>query len=156
MIFDRYDFLSRYAALSPNFETAIRFLSGRTLDSFLSGELRIDGENVYGFVREADLAGRTPRWEAHRRYADIQILLDGREDIRCAPEGEVGPSTPYDDARDIEFFESARGTRYALMPGDFLILFPGEPHAPDCPGEGAEFSKKLVVKVLMQGQGRQS
>jgi YhcH/YjgK/YiaL family protein len=149
VIFDRYGALSRYAALGANFETAIRFLSGRTPDSFSPGKMAIDGENVYASVREADLTGRQMRWEAHRRYADIQVLLDGGEDIYCAPEGELEPSVPYDGGRDVEFYQSAPGVRFRLKPGDFLIFFPGEPHAPDCPGEGAGFSRKLVVKVLV-------
>jgi beta-galactosidase beta subunit len=61
--------------LGSNFETAVRFLSGRTLDSFVPGKLAIDVEKVYATVREADLTGCTERWEAHNRYADIQILL---------------------------------------------------------------------------------
>ena len=51
MIFDQYGLLSRYAALGPNFETAVRFLSGQTPDSFSAGELQIDVAKVYTIIK---------------------------------------------------------------------------------------------------------
>ena len=151
MILDQYAYLQRYRGLGHNFETAVKFLSGRALDSFVPGKLAIDGEKVYTSVREADLTGRPERWEAHRRYADIQILLEGSEAILYAPDTGLEPSIPYDEARDIAFYEGIRGVRCPLKPGDFMILFPGELHAPDRPEEPCGNSKKLVVKVLIEG-----
>jgi YhcH/YjgK/YiaL family protein len=151
LIFDQCVSLRRYAELGPNFETAVKFLSGRTLDSFAPGKLAIDGVNVYASVREADLAGRPERWESHRRYADIQILLDGSEAILFTPNAAPEPSATYDEARDIEFYEGVQGVRCPLKPGDFMIFLPGELHAPDRPEGETTRSKKLVVKVLVEG-----
>lgn len=151
MIFDQCAFMHRYAGLGPNFETAVKFLSGRTLDSFAPGKLTIDGAKVYASVRETDLTGRPERWEAHRRYADIQILLEGSEAILYSPDAPPEPSVPYDEARDVLFYEGIRGVRCPLKPGDFMIFFPGELHAPDRPEGSCRNSKKLVVKVLVEG-----
>ncbi|MEA4896775.1 MAG: YhcH/YjgK/YiaL family protein [Eubacteriales bacterium] len=151
MILDQCVSLHRYMGLGPNFETAIRFLSGRALDSFVPGKLAIDGEKVYATVREADLTGRPERWETHRRYADIQILLEGREAILYAPPDEaLQPSTPYNEDKDVAYYEAIQGIRCPLRQGDFMIFFPGEPHAPDRPDGPCGNSKKLVIKVKME------
>jgi YhcH/YjgK/YiaL family protein len=148
MILDRWDSLGRYAGLGANFETAVQYLLERGMDAFAPGKYAVDGERVYISVREADLSAKPERWEAHRRYADIQILLAGGEAILYAPEPGA-PEGAYNEAKDVEFFESTAGLRCALKPGDFMIFLPGEPHAPDRP-EGSEgFSRKMVVKVLM-------
>ncbi len=149
MILDQWTNLIRYAGLGSGFETAVRFLADKKPEEFAPGKVAVDGEHVYISVREADLTGRPERWEAHRRYADIQILLDGREAIMYAPATEANPSIPYDGGKDIEFFEGIQGLRCALKPGDFMIFFPGELHAPDRPERPNGYSKKLVVKVLM-------
>jgi YhcH/YjgK/YiaL family protein len=150
MILDQCDSLNRYVGLGPNFETAVRFLSERALDSFVPGKLAIDGEKVYATVREADLTDRPERWEAHRRYADIQILLEGREAILYAPDEAPQPSVPYNPDKDVEFYEGVQGMRCPLKRGDFIVFFPGELHAPDRPDGASGNSKKLVVKVLAE------
>ena len=149
MILDQWSNLIRYAGLGSGFETAVRFLADKKPEDFSQGKLAVDGERVYISVREADLTGRPERWEAHRRYADIQILLDGREAIVYAPATEAEPSVAYDGGKDIEFYEGVQGLRCALKPGDFMIFFPGELHAPDRPEGPDGYSKKLVVKVLI-------
>ncbi len=150
MILDHWSNLIRYAGLGAGFETAVRLLAEKKPEDFAPGKLPVDGERVYISVREADLTGRPERWEAHRRYADIQILLDGSEAIVYAPATQAKPSIAYDGGKDVEFYEGIQGLHCVLMPGDFMILFPGELHAPDRP-EGLDgYSKKLVVKVLME------
>ena len=148
MILDQWNNLGRYAGLGKNFETAVKFLLERGMGSFAPGKEAVDGERVYVSVREADLSSKPERWESHRRYADIQILLSGGEAILYAPEpGE--PAGDYSGEKDVEYFGSVAGLRCALKPGDFMVFLPGEPHAPDRP-EGPEgYSKKMVVKVLM-------
>ncbi|MDL2205495.1 YhcH/YjgK/YiaL family protein [Eubacteriales bacterium OttesenSCG-928-N13] len=150
MILDQWSNLGRYAAMGSGFETAARFLAGKKPEDFAPGKMAVDGERVYLSVREADLTDQPERWEAHRRYADIQILLDGSEAIMYAPATQAAPSIVYVKGDDIEFYEGIQGLRCALKPGDFMILFPGELHAPDRPEGPNGHSKKLIVKVLME------
>jgi biofilm protein TabA len=82
-------------------------------------------------------------------YADIQILLEGREAILYAPAEGLQPSIPYNEDKDVAYYETIQGMRCPLKQGDFMIFFPGELHAPDRPDGPCGNSRKLVIKVLM-------
>ncbi len=79
--------------------------------------------------------------EVHRKYADIQVLLAGREKIFTACPVEPADS-PYDEQKDIAFYRTGitECTMFSLCPGLFIFLAPGDGHMPgvsfrELPGE---------------------
>ena len=45
--------------------------------------------------------------EAHRQYVDIQVLLSGKENVRCFPATALETTTQYDDQTGCGFLLSA-------------------------------------------------
>ncbi len=86
------------------------------------------------------------RYEAHRKYLDIQILLKGREIIRLADLKKMTEETPYDAEKDI-LFGSAEGKDYLLREGEWMVIFPEEAHLPGQAAGEPEEVVKAVVKV---------
>jgi len=95
--------------------------------------------------------------EAHRRYLDIQMLLNGREGVACHNLTDLQVRHPYDPATDAELYQipAAAPARFILTPGTFLALFPHDAHTPCLALErGPEAVRKVVIKVAMELLGQ--
>ena len=89
------------------------------------------------------------QFEAHRRYADIQLALTDGEAISCLPVEKIAKWQPFDAQRDIGYSDvEEKGTPLPLPAETFMILFPGDAHMPNLKC-GAAASRKAVIKVLM-------
>jgi biofilm protein TabA len=87
------------------------------------------------------------RLEVHRKYLDIQLTIDGAEEIGWAPLSSCRqPADSFDEAKDIGFFDSRPDTWLSVPPGRFAIFFPTDAHAPLA---GRGLLKKAIVKVAV-------
>ena len=95
-------------------------------------------------------------WETHRRFADLQLMLDGEERLGWLPLMAAPPiKTPYDELRDVCFYhppadDHPTAPRHLpLTPGHFAIFLPSDLHAPGlCPLDGnAQPVTKAVIKI---------
>lgn len=150
MIFDSITHIDRYRGLGEGFAKAIHYIQENNVFEMPLGEVLIDGRAVYCFAKETQLVSENTKWEAHERYADIQLILSGAERIAYVPFSGQPVQTPYDDGKDCIFYEDGVGIEFTLRKGDFMIFLPGEPHRPDCPTQISPFSRKLVLKIKMQ------
>ncbi|MDQ1315785.1 MAG: hypothetical protein QG662_1894 [Pseudomonadota bacterium] len=138
----------RYAALHPLFARAFEFLRGTDLSALAPGKHEIQGEPLFAIVE--DCAGRTraeAKLECHRRYIDIQLVLDGVDEMGWKPVAECAePATEYDATRDIRFFNDAPASWIATQAGAFCLFFPDDAHAPLV---SAGRVRKVVVKIAV-------
>ena len=151
MILDSLPLWRHYAALNPWFSRAFAFLEHVTPEIAV-GRHDIDGDQVFALVQRyhtRPAAGM--QFEAHRRYVDIQFLVQGREVIHWAPLADLTEVTlPYDEAREAALFAAIEGaTPVRLSAGQFVILFPDDAHAPCCAWSEPEEVLKVVVKVAV-------
>ncbi len=148
MIHDRLDRHSRYAGLHPLFARAFEFLRDTDLMALPPGRHDIDGDRLFVIVESCE--GRTraeARLECHRRYIDIQLVLEGIDEMGWRSLAEcVSPATGYDEKRDIRFFSDAPSSWIATPAGTFCLFFPEDAHAP-LVSEG--WVRKVVVKVAV-------
>jgi biofilm protein TabA len=130
-------------------EAAFTFLAGTDLAALPLGRTTIDGDQVFAIVSEAETrAPEVSRFEAHRKYIDVQYLASGQELIGFAPVRALETTEPYDAAKDIEFF--SRPAEYAsieLRPGRFAVFVPGDGHMPSVHLDGPHVVRKVVVKI---------
>ena len=148
MILDTLARSDRYSSLHPLFARAFEFLRSTDLLALAPGMHTIQGEQLFAIVE--DCAGRTraeAKLECHRRYIDIQLVLEGVDEMGWKPLAECAdPATDYDDARDIRFFNDAPASWIATPPGSFCLFFPDDAHAPLV---GAGMIRKVVVKIAV-------
>jgi YhcH/YjgK/YiaL family protein len=123
------------------------------------GRTDIRGNDIFAVVSTYETRPvQECRFEAHRRYADIQLLLSGAEEIGWAPLEGPAPTVPHDEQKDVGFFEPPAGgyTRVALMPGIAAVFFPRDAHMPQITpagaggSEGAAKVRKVVIKVAAE------
>ncbi len=89
------------------------------------------------------------KFEAHRKYIDIQYIHSGRETILWAPLATMQEETmAYNEAKEAALFKLVPDTTALhLSAGHFAILFPEDAHAPCVEWGVSEPVFKVVIKV---------
>lgn len=87
------------------------------------------------------------KFEAHKKYIDIQMLLEGSEELDYISVDDLKISEAYDEKRDLMFFQNPNKTPDTLQlePYKFALIYPHEAHRPQM-GNGQQV-KKVVVKI---------
>lgn len=132
------------------FQQVMTFLNSIDPQAIAPGTHLIQGQDIFANV---DCGKGKPlherRFELHRRYADVQMLLAGheRQDYATSVAGDVLENRLEKD--DVAFYDVTGQIQSLRMhPGMFVIYFPGELHAPGLrDGDNDEDYKKIVVKV---------
>ena len=88
-------------------------------------------------------------YENHKNYIDIQMMMEGEEDIGYAPEEKLTVKTPY--TPDIAIFNMTEPEEAVrISRGIACVIFPPEPHAPGMAVDGKPKKvKKMVAKVKL-------
>jgi YhcH/YjgK/YiaL family protein len=148
MILDTLARADRYLVLHPLFARAFEFLRSTDLDALEPSIHTIDGEQLFAIVEACSGRSRAEaKLECHRRYIDIQLVLEGVDEMGWKPLAECrAPATDYDAARDIRFFDDAPSSWIATPAGSFCLFFPDDAHAPLV---SSGMIRKVVVKIAV-------
>ncbi len=74
-------------------------------------------------------ARNTCFWETHQRYIDIQIVLDGIEQMEHIHVSKMSVQTPYNAVKDLAVYEdNMKSNKLVLEAGDIAIFFPEDAH----------------------------
>ncbi|HDG1682165.1 TPA: YhcH/YjgK/YiaL family protein [Kluyvera ascorbata] len=85
--------------------------------------------------------------EYHQEWADIQVILSGRERIYASVQNAAQED---DEERKPDLFithHARPGVAITLQTGDFALFMPREPHQALCMVETPEIVRKAVFKV---------
>lgn len=138
-----------YAGINKNFEKAFEFLKTKNLKELEAGQYEIDGNAVFASVQEYTTQDEKDKnWEAHEKYIDIQLIIEGQEIMGYAPVSCLEVREDLRPEKDMIFYkETSEGSNVKFSEGDFAIFFPEDGHKPGCAlGEPSKV-KKVVVKV---------
>ncbi len=149
MVKDNLKNAMQYAGLGERFRTALEYLTTHDLTE-ATERIELDGKNLYILPQNPTLkTWEDAKWEGHESYADIQVILKGREIIGYAPAEAMEVKIPYNPEKDAVIF-SGDGVAMEYADGDFAIFFPQDAHKPCVRAEnGPESVKKAVVKVRL-------
>ena len=148
MIFSTISQSDRYAALHTLFPRAFEYTRNTDLLTLAPGRYPIVGEQLFVIVE--NVSGRTraeARLECHRKYIDIQLVLEGTDEMGWKALADcVDPVSDYSAEKDIRFFHDAPATWIATPPGAFCIFFPEDAHAPLV---SASQIRKVIFKIAL-------
>lgn len=150
MIIDSISCAERYQGLHLGIDRVLEAVQKYTPENYPAGRIPLDGENIYlNFLEYDTHRSAEGMTEAHRAYIDVMYMVEGTEVVYVKPVHRLQKVTrKYDaqiDALLAEIDEDSSEIR--LMPGDFLILFPEDAHAPACSGDQSVHVKKIIGKV---------
>lgn len=149
MILDSLKNAAQYYSLHPRFKTVFDYIASHDLAAMECGRHDIDGDNIFVNVQELDLRPESEaRLELHRKYIDIQLLLEGLDEIFGWSEKVdcVKPEAEFDVEKDVQFFTDVPQCFYSVKKGQFSILFPEDGHAPML---GKGHVKKCIFKIAL-------
>jgi biofilm protein TabA len=114
-----------------------------------NGRIELDGG---AFVIEQVYPARTrPEvfFESHRKYIDVQVIVEGAERMEVEDISRLTVSQPYLDERDlIKYADTAAASHLAMPVGNVAVFFPVDGHLSTLqPAIGPVLVRKAVVKV---------
>ena len=145
---NKKEFKNQYFKNPVRWKEAFEFLEKNNLDSLETGRYELDGDNLFVNVDEYITKNEDNcRFEAHKRYADIQYLVYGEEKIGIAALKNTKEIIPYDSFKDISFYTSPQNNYQLANPEKFFIFFPEDAHRPCVKTDKNNKVRKVVVKV---------
>lgn len=153
MLVAKLDQIAQQAAVSSRLRKGLDFLRNLDPQTLEPGTVEIDGREVYAMIQSYTSRPVTDdaRFEAHRKYLDIQYLASGTEAMGWAPLDQLAVNVPYDDERDRALGTVPVKTRTLVLfgAGDAILLYPSDAHSPGLAAGEPEPVVKVVVKVLL-------
>lgn len=114
------------------------------------GKYPIDGDRIYAMVQEYETGPAEEKvYEAHRRYLDLQYLVEGEEVIYHSALDRLQVTKPYQDEGDYALFSGPRDQALIFRPGYWAVFFPQDAHVPCCVHGKPGRVRKVVVKVAL-------
>ena len=146
MVIDMLEHNALYSGLGAGIAKALDYLSKTDFTELDPGKYEIDGGNVFALVSEYSTKPRQEgKWEAHRKYIDVQYMVKGTEMFGFA---QLNPDKqgPYDEQKDL-MFTDADGDFVVFRAGMIIIAFPHDLHMPGLAVIKPQPVRKVVVKV---------
>lgn len=140
-----------YYNLGERFQKGFEFLVNNDLSKFENGKYEIDGKNLFVSIQDYNTKPLSEgKFEAHKKYADIQFIIKGQERLGYVDIKELTPITDYDKDSDIIFFKPSTNYEFVhAKENDFVIFLPEDGHMPCIAIDEPQYVKKAVVKVLL-------
>lgn len=133
--------------------SALHTVQNISLSDLPLGRQEVDGERLFINVVDLTTAPAAERWpEAHNKYADIHIVLDGMETIGVRPRVSSIPiEKDLLETEDSLLYPKTISDEQTvtLYPGDFLVCMPEDIHRPGCCKGKSITVRKAIVKVLL-------
>ena len=146
MIIDTIENLGKYVELNPLFADVVEFLKNNNLQTIDEGKHFIKDKDLFVNIQVAK--GKTQEaavLETHIEMIDIQIPLTCEETFGYTPLCDL-PDFEYNAEKDITKYGDTKAQTYVTVkPGQFVIFFPQDGHAP-CIINQPEI-KKAIFKV---------
>lgn len=144
VIFDLIENLDEYISLNSNIANGLEKLNEVEIDY----NKRFDFDGGYLFFQE----GTTNHidegtFEAHKKYIDIQIVLDGSEYVAWAPINQLVVEVEYNPGKDVVRLNGSPKAIMEISKGMAYICLPHDGHKALKHINKATKYKKAVIKI---------
>lgn len=150
MIFDKMDNISDYFEELPLLKKVEEFVVDFNHKKLADGTYEIDGKRVFAMIQSYRTKQQTQEmmFEAHKKYIDLQYIVNGIEKIRWAKLDKVDlVEERYSSGGDIAFYEGDAMFDFTLAKGTFLLLYPEDAHLPGLSAQKDINVRKIVFKI---------
>lgn len=149
MVYDKIDNIETYKGLSEDIYEGLKFLKNATPD--LACGVHEINPRVKAIVSEYETKPVNENgYEAHRKFIDIQYLLNGIEKNCCLSVEKLKETKPYKEEIDAAFYITDKQTpELTLGDGYFAIYYPQDGHMPCLCLKKPENVKKIVIKIAL-------
>ena len=141
--------MDKYASIKELTPSGYDFVNKALQNGVENGKYPLE-DGAYAAVSEYETKPMaTAKFEAHRKFIDVQLILSGSEIIGVAPTSSLTECIgEYNPDKDVEFFAASGDfEKLELSAGDFAILYPEDAHMPGVHKDTPAAIKKIVLKV---------
>ena len=141
----------RYFEVHSKFREAFEFIKNAVEGGIEVGKYELDGKALFASVQEyTTKAAEECRYEAHRKYIDIQYIVSGAEVMRVCDINSAEINGGFNEGADVGFYKGGDGYVEAVIEaGQYGIFFPEDVHMPCIAYTAPAPVKKIVVKVAV-------
>jgi len=151
MIKDNIKNANLYYNLSKRIEAGLKYLENTDFSTVECGKYEILGNEVYAIVQDYSSKSKCEgKFEAHRKYIDIQYVIKGAEQMGCSDVENFTDATDYSVEKDIVFLEPKTDFSQGFITvkeKEFVIFYPDDAHMPSIAIDRPSYVKKGVIKV---------
>ncbi len=149
MIIDKLENAEFYYGLGEKYQKAFEFLKNTDMKNIENGKHEINGDEI--FVSVQDYQTKTENgaeFEAHKKYVDIQYIVEGEEKVYIAPISALEIEEEYSEQKDVMFFKDQSEVCISVLRAKgYVVLFPNDGHKPGVKVNEPVKVKKVVGKV---------
>jgi YhcH/YjgK/YiaL family protein len=148
MIIDRIANAHLYYTVHARFQQAFDHIHQMDVNAIPVGRYEIDDEKMFALVQGYNTKLKDQGfWEAHRRYIDLQYIVQGAEGLGYANITRLQQGE-YDTTRDFLPLYGD-GDSVTLPSGSFVLLMPEDAHMPGMALGSPAPVRKIVVKIAV-------
>lgn len=149
MIIGEIDHLAQISIGNELLSEALKWVAEHDKDNFEKGTTFIRDDKRIKV--NAEIVAMLPQGkqmlEAHRQFIDIHVPISSEETIGWSSLKHLRNITQeYDSEKDIEFYGDEPQSFLTVYPGQCVIFFPEDAHAPNI---GVGRHKKLCIKIAI-------
>ena len=134
--------------LQERITDAVTFMKNLDFAAQPLGKYEVDADFYYVLQAYDSKSEETARYEAHRKYVDVQFIVEGCERIDIAPLNGLAVETDYAEEKDVMFLQApAQAAQAVLTAGGYVVLYPEDAHRPGVAVDKPAAVKKIVGKV---------
>lgn len=150
MVTDKVENFKKYINLHPAFKDVRDFLLYNDLNKMPNGKYLICGNKIFVNINDYETENDCDRkFEAHRKYIDVQVVLKGEELIGIEDVEYTEPISEYDEEKDLIFLK-AQNNCFRLCENRFAIFDTDCAHKPQISTQENKpvKVKKAIFKIL--------
>jgi len=150
MIADELKNLVKYSGTIPSLYLILDYLEKTDLSALEIGKYPIAADRIYVLIQEYETKDASEKkWESHRNYIDVQIVLSGDEAMGYAPASRMAGKEAYAAEKDVAIYEdpSLGESVVTVRAGEFAVFFPQDAHRPGCAAGVSAKVRKAVIKA---------
>lgn len=153
MIKDNLLHIDYYNYLSPGIYFGLKYLKSTDFSVMENGKYEIKEGKAYAIIQDYDTKPEEEgKFEAHKKFVDIQFIIEGEEKVFAGKLSEFEETVPYDEEKDICFLTPKADAKIdvvKLIAGEYVILTPQDVHMPSIAVENPSYVKKVVLKIIV-------
>lgn len=133
----------------PYAEEIAEFIENFRKTDMKTGRYDIHGDDLFAAVSEYETEPASDRrFENHKTYIDLQILVKGTEEIHWAPVEALNMAEEsFSKGGDIAFY-TGNSYGYTVLNGDVCtVLYENDAHMPNVMHKNKEKVVKIVFKI---------
>ena len=145
MIVDNLDNIMFYHSMVPHLAAGMAAMEALGGNPEV-GRYEFDGG--YFMVQKGSTRPMTEgTFEAHRKYVDVQIIVEGSEEVAWADLRDLHTEIPYDPEKDAERLSGSPDHVMKMSAGMFYMAFPHDGHKPVSHTKEQQAYTKIVMKL---------